>query len=316
MSKQSQNCPICNHATHYSFSGSDLMFNLFKRYDYHECFNCDLVFQNPIPSAEQIAEFYPDEYGVYEERNRLKRISPFRLAKLKREFGYNHLTVDSLTVIISKLANFFKTTTYEIPYTKNGTLLDIGCGNGRFLHGMQQLGWTTKGVEFNKGAVRVCKKSNLDVFHGDLFSAKLADESFDVVNLSHVIEHVPDPKSLFIEVTRVLKPNGIFVIKTPNSKALGRALFNTNWYDNDVPRHLFLFSQNSLLEMGDASGLEMISFSTNSTPKIVLNSLDYVLKNTNTPSKRIWWKRLLAKAYVFLSNHKKQGDEIHIVFKK
>lgn len=316
MSQLPTPCPICNHTTQFSFSGRDLMFNHHQRYDYNQCTNCDLVFQFPFPSAKEISAFYPDDYGVYEEQSRLKKIGAFRLAKLKRKFRYSHLKSNFLIYAISPLANLFKSNAFEIPFIKNGVLLDIGCGNGRFLHGMQQLGWKVKGVEFNEGAVAVCKKSNLDVFHGNLFSAKLADTSIDVVNLSHVIEHVPDPKALFIEVARILKQNGMFVIKTPNNKALGRALFDTNWYANDVPRHLFLFSQKNLLEMGDACNLEMVSMVTNSTPKIVLNSVDYVLNNTGKASKRIWWKRLLAKSYVLLSKCKKQGDEIHIVFKK
>lgn len=316
MNQQSTACPICNHTTHFSFSGRDLMFNHHERYDYNQCTNCELIFQTPLPSVERISGFYPTDYGVYDEQSRLKKISLFRAAMLKRSFGYSHLTSNFIIDVIAPLINIFKNPVFEIPFVKNGALLDIGCGNGRFLHGMQQLGWQTKGVEFNACAIAVCKKSNLDVFHGDLFSAKLADASFDVVNLSHVIEHVPDPKALFIEVARLLKRNGLFVIKTPNSEALGRVLFDTNWYANDVPRHLFLFSQKNLLEMGKASNLEMVSMTTSSTPKIVLNSVDYVLKNTNKASKRIWWKRLLAKSYVLLSKYKKQGDEIHIVFKK
>lgn len=316
MNNSSASCPICNHATHFSFSGRDLMFNHFERFDYNQCSNCELVFQLPLPSPERIGSFYPDDYCVYEEQSRLKKISPFRLAVLKRKFGYDHLESSSIADMAARLMDIFKCNAFEIPYVKDGLLLDIGCGNGRFLHGMQQLGWQTKGVEFNAGAVEVCKKSNLDVFHGDLFSAKLADASFDVVHLSHVIEHVPDPKALFIEVARILKPNGLFIVKTPNSKALGRAFFNTNWYANDVPRHLYLFSQKNLLEMGKICHLNMIRMLTSSTPKIILNSIDYVVENKGKASKRIWWKRLLAKSYVFLSKYKKQGDEIHIVFKK
>ena len=316
MGQPSMSCPICNHATHYRFSGRDLMFNHFERFDYHQCTNCELVFQFPLPAAELISSFYPDDYDVYEEQSRLKKISELRLATLKRKFGYTHLESSQTADMASRLIDILKPNNFEIPFIENGMLLDIGCGNGRFLHGMQQLGWQTKGVEINAGAVEVCKKSNLDVFHDDLFSAKLADASFDVVNLSHVIEHVPDPKALFIEVARILKPNGLFIVKTPNSKALGRALFDTNWFANDVPRHLYLFSQKNLLEMANTSNLSMVRMATNSTPKIVLNSIDYVVENKGKASKRVWWKRLLAKSYVLLSKYKKQGDEIHIVFRK
>ena len=316
MTQQSIPCPICNHTTNFSFSGRDLMFNHFERFDYNQCTNCELIFQHPLPSADRISEFYPDEYDVYEEQNRLKKISQFRLAVLKKKYGYSQLKTKSIYNLFSFFTNFVDGNQFEVTYIENGKLLDIGCGNGRFLHGMKQLGWITKGVEFNASAVNVCKKSGLDVHHGDLFSAQFDNDSFDVINLSHVIEHVPDPKTLFIEISRILKPNGLFIVKTPNSNALGRPLFDTNWFANEVPRHLYLFSEKNLLEMGKSCNLNMIRMVTNSTPKIVLNSVDYVLKNTGKPSKRIWWKRLLARSYVLLAKYKKQGDEIHIVFKK
>jgi len=316
MDQQSTACPICNYTTHFSFSGRDLMFNHYERYDYNQCTNCELVFQTPTPISERISEFYPTNYDIYEDQSRLKKISLFRLSHLKKKFGYSHLENNWIADLISPLINTFKNSSFEIPFIHNGALLDIGCGNGRFLNGMEQLGWKVKGVEFNAGAVALCNKSNLDVFHGDLFSAKLADASFDIVNLSHVIEHVPDPKALFIEVARILKTDGLFVVKTPNSKALGRVWFDTNWFANEVPRHLYLFSQKNLLEMGRSCNLEMTEMSTSSSPKIILNSVDYVLRNDGKPSKKIWWRRLLTKPYILLAKYKKRGDEIHAVFKK
>ncbi|MGJ8620283.1 MAG: class I SAM-dependent methyltransferase, partial [Methylophilaceae bacterium] len=149
-----------------------------------------------------------------------------------------------------------------------------------------------------------------------LFTANFNEASFDIINLCHVIEHVPKPKLLFEEISRILKPGGLLIVKTPNSKALGRALFNTNWFANEVPRHLYLFSERNLLMMGEECQLELITINTSSTPKIILNSIDYVLNNNKKPSKKIWWRRLLVKPYIFLAKYKNQGDEIHAILKK
>lgn len=310
------NCPICKAYTHYSFSSRDLMFDHYKRYDYSACMECELIFQDPQPNPAQIAAFYPDEYDVYEEASRLKKIAPLRKAKLAQYFNYAHLKTSNLQRLFARISYFFNKGEHEIPFIQNGHLLDIGCGNGRFLHGMQQLGWQVKGVEFNDHAVNTCRKSQLDVHHGDLFSAQLESASFDVINLSHVIEHVPDPKTLFIEMSRLLKPNGLLVLKTPNSKALGRGLFDTKWFANEVPRHLYLFSQKNLTTLGQLAKLAVIETQTSSTPKIILNSVDYVINNRTKPSKRIGWRRVLAKPYVWLAAHYKRGDEIQMVFQK
>ena len=140
--------------------------------------------------------------------------------------------------------------------------------------------------------------------------------SIEAIFLEHVIEHVPNPVAFFTELARVLKQNGTLVIKTPNSLALGRKLFNTNWYANDVPRHLYLFSHKNLSVLANKCGLKLQQFKTSSAPKIILNSLDYVTENSKKPSKKVKWKRVLARLYVWLANYKQQGDEIFAVFTK
>jgi 2-polyprenyl-3-methyl-5-hydroxy-6-metoxy-1,4-benzoquinol methylase len=308
-------CPICNQPSNYDFSSRDLMFDHHTRYDYQRCTACDFVFQHPLPSSDQIAAFYPDDYSVYEEQSRIKNVSNSRKSLLKKYYGYSHLSTLFFNDLLSPLVKFFSPN-FEEKYIQHGKLLDVGCGNGRYLDGMKKLGWQTQGVEFNASAVEVCKLSGLNVHHGDLFSAQFESNSFDVINVSHVVEHVPNPVAFFTELCRVLKPNGSLIIKTPNSQAYGKKLFNTNWYANDVPRHLYLFAQQNLIVLANNCGLKIQQFKTRSTPKIILNSLDYVTVNKKTPSKRIKWKRVLARLYVWLAQYKQQGDEIFVVFTK
>jgi 2-polyprenyl-3-methyl-5-hydroxy-6-metoxy-1,4-benzoquinol methylase len=313
--KQPSTCPVCNASSQYSFSSRDLMFDHYERYDYHRCTSCHFVFQFPLPTAEQISTFYPNEYEVYEEQSRLKKVSGLRKSILKKYYGYSHLSTSALNDFICSIAKLFYKN-FEVHFKSAGKLLDVGCGNGRYLDGMKKLGWQTKGVEFNESAVRVCNLSGLDVHHGDLFSAHFENDSFDVINVSHVVEHVPNPKEFFAELSRILKKNGTLIIKTPNSEALGRALFNTNWYANDVPRHIYLFSENSLNVLASACKLKIRQLINRTSPKIILNSFDYVTANSKVPSKKIKWKRVLARAYVLVAQCKKQGDELFVVLTK
>jgi len=291
------------------------MFGHHERYDYQRCTNCHFIFQHPMPTADQISAFYPDSYEVYEEQSRLKKFGAFRKSALKKYYGYSHLNTSVLSDLLCGISHWLNKP-YEVPFVADGRLVDVGCGNGRYLDGMRKLGWQVKGVEFNESAVSVCRLSNLDVQHGDLFSANFDANSFDVINVSHVIEHVPNPKEFFAELSRVLKKNGALIIKTPNSEALGRAFFNTNWYANDVPRHIYLFSEKNLSELGNACGLNVQQIKTRTSPKIILNSIDYVTINKGTPSKKVRWKRLLARIYVLMAQHRNQGDEIFAVFTK
>jgi 2-polyprenyl-3-methyl-5-hydroxy-6-metoxy-1,4-benzoquinol methylase len=142
---------------------------------------------------------------------------------------------------------------------KPGRLLDVGCGDGMFLNRMRQLGWTVDGVDFDAKAVANAKtKYGLDLHRGDLASAKFPGGSFDAITMSHVIEHVPDPLALMAEVQRILKPGGRLVLTTPNSGSFGHEKFQGYWFGVDPPRHLNLYSLNTLRECARRANLKVI----------------------------------------------------------
>ncbi len=181
------------------------------------------------------------------------------------------------------------------------SVLDIGCGNGEYLLRLKSIGWQCQGVEFNETALAICRKQGLEVFHGDLKAANFAAESFDFVTAHHLIEHTADPAELVREMARVTKPGGTILIRTPNSKALGRRWFGVNWFDNDVPRHLMLFCPASLAIIAEQHGLQLLKLRKPVKPKLVLKSLDYKLGNTGVPSKKRKLRKWLAKLYVPLA---------------
>jgi 2-polyprenyl-3-methyl-5-hydroxy-6-metoxy-1,4-benzoquinol methylase len=140
---------------------------------------------------------------------------------------------------------------------KPGSLLDVGCGDGAFLNRMRHRGWTVNGVDFDPGAIRGAKvKYGLDLRLGDLHSASFADNAFDAVTMSHVIEHVPDPQALFQEAHRILRPGGRLVLTTPNPSSYGHREFKAHWFGLDVPRHLYLFPLNVLTSLGRQAGFQ------------------------------------------------------------
>lgn len=314
-STQTAPCPVCSAPSSYEFSGRDLMYDLHERYDYYLCPVCACVFQQPMPAMEKIATFYPDTYMVYDQDSRVRKISHLRRALLARTRGYSHLrSALPYRLAAALTANFGELSTPA--WEGGGRVLDVGCGNGRFLSTMRTLGWEVEGVEFSEAGVNAARMSGLSVHHGDLASAAFPDASFDLVTARHVIEHIPAPHAFIGEIARVLKPGGRLVVETPNSAALGRQWFNTYWYANDVPRHLFLFSPTNLERLAVAHGLMVGGLFMETTPKIFLNSLDYVIGNRGKPSKRIAWRRLLARAYVRVAQSRGRGDTIQMTFTK
>ena len=118
------------------------------------------------------------------------------------------------------------------------------------------------------------------------------------------------------EISRLLKKRGRLVIETPNSKALGRQWFGSNWYANDVPRHLVLYCLTNLHQLAVDHGLRLVEAKMFTSPKIILNSWDYRTGNRDRPSKRRKIRRLLAKLYVALAILYKRGDVIFAIYQK
>jgi len=308
-------CPVCAVSATYEFSGRDLMYDLHDRYDYFLCPGCGCVFQQPMPDMAKISTFYPDTYMVYDQDNRVRRLSQLRRALLARMRGYEHLRPAlpyRLFAAFLAPIRFISTPAWD----GGGRLLDVGCGNGRFLSTMRTLGWEVEGVEFSEAGVAAARMSGLSIHHGDLASAAFPDASFNLVTARHVIEHIPDTHAFMAELARILKPGGRLVIETPSSAALGRQWFNTYWYANDVPRHLFLFSPTNLERLGRDHGLRKHGLFLETTPKIFLNSLDYIIGNRGKPSKRVAWRRLLAGIYVRMAQRCGRGDTMQMTFVK
>ncbi len=314
-SNQQQACPICGGTGKYEFTGNDLMFGGSDSFAYFQCHDCHSVYQNPMSDSEKIASFYPDNYTVYDEHIKLKPRSILERAVLNTRYGYKHLNAPSLVKALAPLLSIFQSPD-SIAYEDGGRLLDIGCGNGRFLLRMQEIGWQVEGVEFNETAVTICRQHQLKVFHGKLDEADLPENSFNLISARHVIEHVPDPNAFIEGIVHLLRPGGRLHIRTPNSTSLGRSLFGRFWYANDVPRHLILFSRNNLEMLARNHGLEPVTMHTKIRPKLLLNSLDYKYPHAGKPSRKNKLKRILAKSYIPFAKYKDQGDELFAVFRK
>lgn len=141
-------------------------------------------------------------------------------------------------------------------------LLDVGCGDGEALDILRLLGWQVVGVELDGKAVAAARARDLDVRHGDLAAAGFANDSFDVVTSSHVIEHVHDPLAFLIEQKRVLKTGGRLVAVTPNARGWTHTRYGGNWRPLEPPRHLVIFTPASLKVLAVAAGLSQVQVTT------------------------------------------------------
>lgn len=136
-------------------------------------------------------------------------------------------------------------------------LLDVGCGNGKFLIMAKAMGWDVVGVDFDELAVDAARKAGLTVVHGDVFS--ISDyNGFDYITCSHVIEHVHHPVDFLKHIFALLKPSGKLWLETPNIQSYGHDQFRADWRGLEPPRHLVLFSNSALRELLSQIGFQRI----------------------------------------------------------
>jgi 2-polyprenyl-3-methyl-5-hydroxy-6-metoxy-1,4-benzoquinol methylase len=136
-------------------------------------------------------------------------------------------------------------------------VLDVGSGNGGFLQWAAAAGWDAVGVDPDPAAVVAARVRGLKIHLGTL--TDMQEESpFDVITANHVIEHVHDPRAFLEGVRTLLKPGGTLWLETPNLSSLGHEMFGPAWLGLDPPRHLVLFTSQTLRELLRATGFRVV----------------------------------------------------------
>lgn len=221
--------------------------------------SCGLIWLDPTPIAEDLHLGY-QSYFTHGTQDGMPS-----LAARIRSFCYgSYQTLQNVPAMITGLgASKKQMQDMFLDDLKPGKLLDVGCGDGKFLNRMKPHGWAVDGVDFDSKAIANAKiKYGLDLHCGDLHGVKFADQTFDAVTMSHVIEHLPDPLKLLQELWRILKTGGRLVVTTPNSAGFGHQKFGAYWFGIDPPRHLKIYSPRTLRSCAERIGFKEIKTKT------------------------------------------------------
>jgi SAM-dependent methyltransferase len=118
---------------------------------------------------------------------------------------------------------------------------------------MRRRGWEVSGVEFSGKPPNLF---GLPIFYGRLEAAPFRPQSFDLITLWAVLEHVHDPMSVLRRVRELLKPRGRALVLVPNFNSIpGRFLRH-----DDVPRHLLMFTKSTFRRAAEAAGLTVVNW--------------------------------------------------------
>ena len=135
-----------------------------------------------------------------------------------------------------------------------GKILDIGAGTGDFLLECKNQNWDILGIEPNDKAKEIAVGKGIKF--GNTIE-KLESNSFDVITMWHVLEHVPDVEHQVAELKRLLKPSGTIIIAVPNFKSYDANHYKEFWAAYDVPRHLWHFSKTAIEKLFDKQNMNL-----------------------------------------------------------
>lgn len=224
-------CPLCGAGNlHKALTAKDYTVSG-ESFDIFHCGHCSGRFTQHVPGPSEIGRYYQSQDYISHSETRKGLI--------------NRLYHSVRKITMRSKQNWVKAATG----LKQGTLLDIGCGTGAFLHYMKQIGWQVTGLEPDEIARNNAKTLyNIEPRPSEeLFS--LPPQQFDAITMWHVLEHVHSLHDYLKQIRSLLKPEGSLIIAVPNYTSPDAEHYGAFWAAYDVPRHLYHFSPSSMEEL-------------------------------------------------------------------
>lgn len=187
----------------------------------------DMLITSPQPDLENLGKYYESEDYISHTDNKRS------LFEKVYHFVKNIALKNKLNLINAE-------------QSQKGKILDIGAGTGDFLLTAKNDGWETVGVEPSDRAKNIAKQKGIS-FVNEMDS--LEKNSFDVITMWHVLEHVPNLEEQIKELKRLLKPSGTLIVAVPNFKSFDAKHYKEFWAAYDVPIHFWHFSKTAIQKL-------------------------------------------------------------------
>lgn len=235
---QYKNCPICN--SNISFWKNKIVDD--DEYCINICQSCKYSFVNPRPSIEFISNYY----------------SNFKITDNEQIFDneiekYAYSTVDAKR-IVKKIARLNKE-------SRSKRFLDVGCGHGLISKEAKSFGYTVDALELSKTERNVARVyAEIEPINLSFENYEPEINSFDVVNLSQILEHAVDINLWISKSNKCLVKGGMLAIALPNFNSFLRYFLNENDPYICPPVHLNFFNLKSLVKLLDKHGFDIVHY--------------------------------------------------------
>lgn len=317
-------CPNCNGDAirHWCHTPDRALGVSVQRFAFSRCNACGLLFQSTRPVEREIHHFYPENYGPHVPR-RKPRPNGGGPATSRRDPG----SAMAGRINRRRWPNLALPRLIDRPYADlqpGMVLLDFGCGRGEQLDRAKRKGCQTIGIDFSERAVAEVRRNGHTAMLAtpDLWDA-IADETVDLVRMSHVLEHLYEPRPVLAEIVRKMKPGARLHVSVPNPAGWAAAAFRGAWFGLECPRHIMMYPPEAVRRLLAEFGLSEVEVLHEPAAKDQVRSWSYALgldggfgsgAFARLLSKRIFWLVFLPGAWLAaLSRH---GDRLHVFARK
>jgi SAM-dependent methyltransferase len=204
------------------------------------CRNCEIEFIFPQLNEDELKILYSENY-----------YKSWGIAGNKENETTKEMKIATFELRLNLIQQFIST----------GKILDIGCATGYFLELASKKGFEPYGVEYSDYSASIAqnKFGQQNIFCGTLEQCHFQNNSFDVIAMSDLIEHVRNPIDTLTKASSLLKDNGVIMIMTPDTKTISHLLMGKRWTHYKL-EHFFYFNKRAIRCVAKKIGLELAHY--------------------------------------------------------
>lgn len=273
-----------------------------------ECENCNLMFTNPRFSTDELELVYSSEDVIGGNWKNFWYLfnsgQPDSFVSGKKQTSYDSTLYQWKFDIINK---------YSSPSEGKIRLLDIGCGDGKFVFDATKRGFDAVGIDLSPDRVAKgkelydLKETQLKCMNVDEFSS---NEKFDIIVMWDVIEHVESPSNLLKSIRKISHENTKIFALTMSLDSITYKLYGENWNYINPTQHLHYFSHSTINNLYEKCGIEMkgVEMDNSKSKNIIHLCARILIGSINQFFFRIYTKKKFARLF-FKPFQKNISDE-------